>query len=119
MLNLSTDHTVNLLKKELEVQLDELENQWHNASLERIFIENRIYRDFEEENTWEGVSEAIRNGLQPHVSILKRAVVEEDLIKLTEIRIKRISKFDIDKAQKKIEVLEGDIAELKPIANGF
>ena len=113
MLTLSTDHTVTLLKKELEVQLDELENQWHHASLERIFIENRIYRDIEEENTWEGVLEAIRQGLEPHVSILKRAVVEEDLVKLTEIRIKRISKFDIDKAQQKIDALEGDIAEVK------
>ena len=113
MLTLSTDHTASLLKKELEVQLDELENQWHHASLERIFIENRIYRDIEEENTWEGVLEAIRKGLEPHISILKRAVVEEDLVKLTEIRIKRISKFDIDKAQQKIEVLEGDIAEVK------
>ncbi|MEK9516609.1 MAG: DNA gyrase/topoisomerase IV subunit A, partial [Flavobacteriaceae bacterium] len=113
MLTLSTDHTVSLLKKELEVQLDELENQWHHASLERIFIENRIYRDIEEENTWEGVLEAIRKGLEPHISILKRAVVEEDLVKLTEIRIKRISKFDIDKAQQKIEALEGDIAEVK------
>ncbi len=113
MLTLSTDHTVSLLKKELEVQLDELENHWHHASLERIFIENRIYRDIEEENTWEGVLEAIRKGLEPHISILKRAVVEEDLVKLTEIRIKRISKFDIDKAQQKIEALEGDIAEVK------
>lgn len=113
MLTLSTDHTVSLLKKELEVQLDELENHWHHASLERIFIENRIYRDIEEENTWEGVLQAIRIGLEPHISILKRAVVEEDLVKLTEIRIKRISKFDIDKAQQKIEALEGDIAEVK------
>ena len=113
MLTLSTDHTVSLLKKELEVQLDELENHWHHASLERIFIENRIYRDIEEENTWEGVLEAIRIGLEPHISVLKRAVVEEDLVKLTEIRIKRISKFDIDKAQQKIEALEGDIAEVK------
>ena len=113
MLTLSTDHTVSLLKKELEVQLDELENHWHHASLERIFIENRIYRDIEEENTWEGVLEAIRIGLEPHISILKRAVVEEDLVKLTEIRIKRISKFDIDKAQQKIDALEGDIAEVK------
>lgn len=113
MLTLSTDHTVSLLKKELEVQLDELENQWHHASLERIFIENRVYRDIEEENTWEGVLQAIRTGLEPHISILKRAVVEEDLVKLTEIRIKRISKFDIDKAQQKIEALEGDIAEVK------
>ncbi len=113
MLSLSTDHTVTLLKKELEVQLEELENQWHSASLERIFIENRIYRDIEEENTWEGVLEAINNGLKPHISILKRPVVEEDLVKLTEIRIKRISKFDIDKAQQKIDALEGDIAEVK------
>ena len=113
MLALSTDHTVSLLKKELEVQLDELENHWHHASLERIFIENRIYRDIEEENTWEGVLQAIRIGLEPYISILKRAVVEEDLVKLTEIRIKRISKFDIDKAQQKIEALEGDIAEVK------
>ena len=113
MLTLSTDHTVTLLKKELEVQLEELESQWHYASLERIFIENRIYRNIEEENTWEGVLEAIKKGLTPHVSTLKRPVIEEDLIRLTEIRIKRISKFDIDKAQQKIEALEGDIAEVK------
>ena len=113
MLALSTDHTVALLKKELEVQLQELENQWHHASLERIFIENRIYRDIEEENTWEGVLQAIDKGLQPHIDILKRAIVEDDLVKLTEIRIKRISKFDIQKAQQKIEALEGDIAEVK------
>ena len=113
MLTLSTDHTVALLKKELEVQLQELESQWHHASLERIFIENRIYRDIEEENTWEGVLKAIDKGLQPHIGILKRAIVEDDLVKLTEIRIKRISKFDIQKAQQKIEALEGDIAEVK------
>jgi len=113
MLILSTDHTVTLLKKELEVQLQELENQWHYASLERIFIENRIYRDIEEENTWEGVLEAIRKGLEPHITSLKRPVIEEDLVRLTEIKIKRISKFDIDKAQQKIEALEGEIAEVK------
>ena len=113
MLTISTDHTVKLLKKELEVQLAELENQWHYASLERIFIENRIYRDIEEENSWEGVLEAISKGLAPHVSTLKRPVIDEDLIRLTEIRIKRISKFDIDKAQQKIEALVVDIAEVK------
>ena len=113
MLTLSTDHTVNLLKKELEVQLAELENQWHYASLEIIFIENQIYRDIEEENTWEGVLEAISNGLAPYVSKLKRPVIDEDLIRLTEIRIKRISKFDRYKAQQKIEAIIGDIAEVK------
>ena len=113
MLKISTDHTVQVLKEELEVQLQELENQWHYASLERIFIENRIYRDIEEETTWEGVLQAIDKGLQPHIDHLKRHVVEEDLVRLTEIKIKRISKFDLDKAQQKIEALEADIEEVK------
>jgi len=113
MLRRSTDNTVQLLKQELEIRLGEFEEQWHFASLERIFIENRIYRDIEEEETWEGVIQAIDKGLQPHIKHLKRAVTEEDIVRLTEIRIKRISKFDIDKAQQKIEALEDQIAEVK------
>ncbi|NMH89398.1 DNA gyrase/topoisomerase IV subunit A [Flavivirga algicola] len=113
MLRRSTDNTVQLLKSELEIKLGEFEEQWHFASLERIFIENRIYRDIEEEETWEGVIGAIDKGLQPHIKHLKRAVTEDDITRLTEIRIKRISKFDIDKAQQKIEALEDQIAEIK------
>jgi topoisomerase IV subunit A len=113
MLRRSTDNTVQLLKNDLEIKLDELEEQWHFASLERIFIENRIYRDIEEEETWEGVIRAIDKGLQPHIKHLKRAVTDEDIARLTEIRIKRISKFDIDKAQQKIDALEDQIAEVK------
>ncbi len=113
MLKRSTDHTVELLKEELEIQLGELEDQWHYASLERIFIENRIYRDIEEEETWEGVIAAIDKGLKPHVGHLKREVTEEDIVRLTEIRIKRISKFDIEKAQQLIESLEEKIAQTK------
>ena len=113
MLRRSTDNTVQLLKSDLEVKLNELEEQWHFASLERIFIENRIYRDIEEEETWEGVIAAIDTGLKPHIKHLKRAITEEDIVRLTEIRIKRISKFDIDKAQQKIEALESQIAEIK------
>lgn len=113
MLRRSTDNTVQLLKNDLEVKLNELEEQWHFASLERIFIENRIYRDIEEEETWEGVISAIDKGLQPHIKHLKRAITEEDIVRLTEIRIKRISKFDIDKAQQKIDALEDQIAEVK------
>ena len=113
MLKISTDHTVQLLKLELEVQLHELENQWHYASLERIFIENKIYRDIEEAGTWEEVISFIDKGLLPHIANLKRPVIEEDIVRLTEIRIKRISKFDLDKAQQKIEALEADIAEVK------
>ena len=113
MLKRSTDHTVELLKQELEIKLGEFEEQWHFASLERIFIENRIYRDIEEEETWPGVINAIDKGLQPHIKHLKRSITEEDITRLTEIRIKRISKFDIDKAQQKIDALEDQIAETK------
>ncbi len=111
MLRRSTDATVELLRQELEIQLSELQEQWHFASLERIFIENRIYRDIEEEETWEGVITAIDKGLKPHTQHLKRAVTEEDIVRLTEIRIKRISKFDLDKAQQHLESLEERIAQ--------
>ncbi|MEM5564886.1 DNA gyrase/topoisomerase IV subunit A [Psychroserpens sp. AS72] len=113
MLRRSTDLTVQLLKSELEIKLGEFEEQWHFASLERIFIEKRIYRDIEEEETWDGVINAIDKGLQPHIKHLKRAITVEDITRLTEIRIKRISKFDIDKAQQKIDALEDQIAEVK------
>lgn len=113
MLRRSTDHTVQLLKSELEIKQNDLEEQWHFASLERIFIENRVYRDIEEEETWQGVIAAIDKGLKPHIKHLKRAVLEADIVRLTEIRIKRISKFDIDKAQQKIDALEEQIAQVK------
>ena len=113
MLRISTDSTVQTLKKELEVKLQELENQWHFASLERIFIENKVYRLIEDQETWEGVLNAIDEGLKPFIGVLKRLVVEEDLIRLTEIKIKRISKFDIDKAQQRIDTLEAEIKEVQ------
>jgi len=109
----STNHTVELLKLELEIQLNELDEQWHFASLERIFIENRIYRDIEDQDTWEGVIKAIDEGLKPHIKHLKRPITEEDIVRLTEIRIKKISKFDIDKAKQFIESLEEKITEVK------
>jgi topoisomerase-4 subunit A len=112
-LKYSTDHTLHLLKSELEIELSELQEQWHYSSLERIFIENRIYRDIEEEETWEGVIAAIDKGLKPHTKHLKRAVTEEDIVRLTEIRIKRISKFDLDKAGQQIASLEDQIAQVK------
>lgn len=113
MLKRSVDQTKEFLKRELEIKKDELESQWHNANLEKIFIENRIYRDIEEEETWEGVIKAINEGLKPHTKHLKRPVTEEDIIRLTEIRIKRISKFDMDKAMKNIERLEEELKEVQ------
>lgn len=113
MLKQSTERTVDLLKQELIIELGELEEQWHFSSLERIFIENRIYRRIEEEETWEGVIEAIDEGLKPFTTHLKRAVTTDDIVRLTEIRIKRISRFDLDKAQEKLDALEGDIEKVK------
>lgn len=109
----STNHTLELLKQELEIKLAELREQWHFASLERIFIENKIYRDIEEAETWEQVISFIRKGLQPHIKHLLREVTDEDIVRLTEIRIKRISKFDSDKANDLILALEDHIAQVK------
>lgn len=113
MLQVSTNHTLGLLKKELEVTLGELEEKWHFASLEKIFIENRIYRDIEECETWEAVLSAIHKGLKPHIKHLLRAVTDEDVVRLTEIKIKRISKFDSIKADTDIAKLEDQIASVK------
>ena len=112
ILEKSTDRTKKLLELELEYKRGDFENQWHYASLERIFIENRIYRDIENVETWEGVIRAISEGLQPFINNLKREVVEDDIVRLTEIKIKRISKFDIDKAQIKIESIESELEKI-------
>jgi len=112
ILKQSTAHTLHLLKAELEILLAEQQALWHFASLERIFIENKIYRDIEECETWEAVIEAIRIGLQPHIKHLKDPVTDEDILRLTEIKIKRISKFDLDKANENLKRIEETIAEL-------
>lgn len=113
ILKRSTEATKGILKTELEIRLHELQQQWHFASLERIFIEEKIYRDIEEAETWEQVIEFIRKGLQPHIGHLMREVTEEDIVRLTEIKIKRISKFDSDKANDKILEIEGKIDQVK------
>lgn len=113
ILKMNTDHTVSLLKKELEIELYELQESWHFSSLERIFIENRIYHDIEEVKTWEDVLKTIDKGLKPHTGHLLRAVTEEDILRLTEIRIKRISRFDLDKFKENIAALEGKIEQVK------
>ena len=113
MLRISTHRTVDLLKSELLIQLNELQEQWHFLSLERIFIENKIYRLIEEETTREGVIKAVDDGLKPFTQNLRRAVTEDDILRLLDIRIMRISKYDSNKAQDKIDALEGDIAQVK------
>ena len=113
ILKISTDNTKDLLKKELEIQLNELENQWHSISLERIFIENRIYRDIEEKTTWDEVLSTIDSGLDPFKNKLKKDVTVDDIKKLTEIPIRKISKFDLDKVKDKLDSIEVNIEEVK------
>jgi topoisomerase-4 subunit A len=109
----STNNTVKLLKTELEIRLRELQEEWHMSSLEKIFIEERIYRDIEESETWEAVIKAIDNGLKPFKNRLLREVTREDIIQLTEIKIKRISRFDSKKADEHIKGLEVELEEVK------
>jgi topoisomerase-4 subunit A len=116
ILEISTKNTLDLLNQELHIRKNGLEEKWHFSSLEKIFIENRIYRDIEECETWEAIIETIDNGLAPFKPLLKRDVTVEDINKLTEIKIKRISKFDGFKAD---ELLKGIIDNLEEVENNI
>jgi topoisomerase-4 subunit A len=113
ILAICTEHSKELLRQELEIRKHELEERWHFASLEKIFIENRIYRDIEECETWESVIETIDVGLDPFKPQLHREVTRDDIIRLTEIKIKRISKYDSFKADESLLKLEEDLAQVK------
>ena len=113
ILKQNTDQTVDLLRTELEIRLDELNDQWHNYSLEKIFIENRLYLDIEKCETWESVIETIDKGLQPFKKKLKREVTHDDIVRLTEIRIKRISKYNAFKANELIKAVEDEMVEVR------
>ncbi len=113
LLKFSVDHTKSLLKRELEIKLHELQEDWHYSSLEKIFIEKRIYRDIEEETTWEGVIQAIDKGLKPYKKLFRRTITTEDIVKLTEIKIKRISKYDSFRADEHIKGVEEEMKQVK------
>jgi topoisomerase-4 subunit A len=111
ILRLSTDRTKDLLKRELEIKLAELNEQWHFSSLEKIFIEKRIYRSIEEAETWEAVLANIDKGLKPYKKLFRREITTEDIVRLTEIKIKRISKFDSFKADEEIKGIEKNLKQ--------
>ncbi|MFA6287869.1 MAG: DNA gyrase/topoisomerase IV subunit A [Opitutaceae bacterium] len=113
ILRRSVDKTVQLLKQELDIKLGELEQQWHWDSLERIFIEERVYRRIEQSKTWESVLAEIHEGLKPFVKKLRRAITDDDVTRLTEIRIKRISAYNRFKADEAIKAIEADIKATK------
>jgi len=113
ILQKSTNHTVDLLTQELEVTLKELKDKWHFSSLERIFIENRIYHAIEELESWEEIISTIHHEIKPFCKNLIREVTDDDIERLTEIKIKRITKFDLDKAINDIQILEKKIKEVE------
>lgn len=113
LLYLATDKTVQLLKRELEIELGELEEKWHFSSLEKIFIEKRIYRRIEEEETWEAVLKTVDVGLDPYKKLFKREITQDDILRLLEIKIKRISKYDSFRAEEQIKGLEDNIETTK------
>lgn len=108
----SVDHTVSILKQELDIRLNELQENWHFSSLEKVFIENRIYNLIEDCETWESVIETIDHGLDPFKKLFKREIVRDDIVRLTEIKIKRISKFDAFKADELIKNIEIEMEEV-------
>ena len=112
ILKYNTTQTKELLRKELEIRKGELLEKLLFSSLEKIFIENRIYRDIEECTTWDAVLEAIDRGLDPYKPDFYRTIVQEDLVRLTEIKIKRISKFDTFKADELMKRLQAELKEV-------
>jgi topoisomerase-4 subunit A len=112
ILKYNTTQTKELLRKELEIRKGELLEKLLFSSLEKIFIENRIYRDIEECTTWDAVLEAIDRGLDPFKPDFYRSIVQEDLIRLTEIKIKRISKFDAFKADELMKRLQDELKQV-------
>jgi topoisomerase-4 subunit A len=114
MLEISTQNTVELLRQELLIRKSELEMQWHFSSLEKIFIEERIYRKIETCKTWESVISTIDTGLDPFKDRFSRDITREDIIRLTEIKIKRISKHNSLKAD---EIIKGIEAEMEEVDN--
>ncbi len=119
ILEISTDNTVGLLTKELEIRKHELLEQHLFSSLEKIFIENKIYRDIEECETWERVINAIDKGLEPHKNKFYREITQDDIVRLTEIKIKRISKFDTLKADEIIKNLENELLDVDDKLNNI
>ncbi|MCU0339493.1 MAG: DNA gyrase/topoisomerase IV subunit A, partial [Spirosomaceae bacterium] len=113
ILRTCNDQTVHLLKRELEIRRFELKEKLLHSSLEKIFIENRIYRDIEECETFEAVIQTIDAGLTPFKPDFYREITEEDILKLTEIRIKRISKYDAFKADEAMRKLDEELTEVE------
>lgn len=117
ILKISTDNTLNLLKKELEIRIAELEEDWHMSSLEKIFFEQKIYRELEKDtDSWDLVIDAVEKGFDPYRKLFRREITRDDVLKLTEKPVRKISRFDIKKAD---ELIRGIEAELEKVRNNL
>jgi topoisomerase-4 subunit A len=113
LLKLSADYTKDLLKQELEIRLAELHEKWHFTSLERIFFEEKIYKELEKKHDdWETVLKAIAKGFDPFKKLFRREITQEDIVKLTEKPVRRIYKLDIDELNMQIKGIEDEIKEV-------
>jgi topoisomerase-4 subunit A len=120
LLSLSVDHTKELLKRELEIRLGELQEKWHYTSLEKIFFEERIYKELEKKhNTWETVLDAIAKAFEPFRKQLRRAITREDIVKLTEKPVRRIYRLDIEELNTQIKGLDAEIKQVKHDLNNL
>jgi topoisomerase-4 subunit A len=119
LLKISADNTKELLKRELEIKLGELQEKWHYTSLEKIFFEEKIYKELEKKyDTWEKVLDGINKAFEPFKKVLKREITREDIVKLTDKPVRRIYKLDIDELTAQIKSLEAEIKQVKhDIAN--
>ncbi|MCL2416595.1 MAG: DNA gyrase/topoisomerase IV subunit A [Bacteroidales bacterium] len=114
ILKRSTENTMELLKRELEIRLKELNDDWHYTSLEKIFFEKRIYRELENDvKTWDHLLADIEEAFKPYTKKLKREITRDDILKLTEKPVRKISKFDVKKADEHIKNLELEMDEVK------
>ena len=114
LLKISADNTKDLLQKELQIKLAELEDKWHYTSLEKIFFEEKIYKELEQKHeTWDKVIEAIDKAFGPYKKKLKREIKREDIIKLTEKPVRRIYRLDINELNEQIKNIEADIKQVK------
>ncbi len=120
LLKLSVDKTKDLLEQELKIKLSELQEKWHYTSLEKIFFEEKIYKELEKKHeTWDKVLDAIDKAFVPFKKQLKRAITKEDIIKLTEKPVRRIYKLDIDELNDQIKGLEAEIKQVKSDLNNL
>src|SRR6185436_11384764 len=114
LLKISVDRTRDLLEQELKIKLGELQEKWHYTSLEKIFFEEKIYKELEKKHeTWDKVLEAIDKAFTPFKKQLRRAITKEDIVKLTEKPVRRIYKLDIDELNDQIKALEAEIKQVK------